>query len=286
MSQIIIAGIKRGSRFSPNHIGNDAAIFALTAQYLRQLGCIVNEYTETDLEEKNPDEKYIFNMVRDWRSIRRLQQLENNGHVVVNSGFGIENCTREKMTRILLDNDIAHPESLFLSTDIDPEQELERVGFQHCWIKRGDFHAIHREDVTYVRNREEARSILKEYALRGIPTAVINEHLVGDLVKFYGVAGTSFFHWFYPSNQHHSKFGLEKINGTAQGFAFDIDYLQNLCNKAAGVLNIHIYGGDCIVSEEGSIKIIDFNDWPSFAPCRDEAAPHIAQCIFNLFNQR
>ena len=31
MSKLTLAGIRRGNQFSPNHIGNDAAIFALTA---------------------------------------------------------------------------------------------------------------------------------------------------------------------------------------------------------------------------------------------------------------
>lgn len=280
-----IAGIRRGNQFSPNHIGNDAAIFSLTAEHLGKLGCKVNEYIESDLLLQDLNEKAIFNMVRDWKSIHKLQELENNGHIVINSGYGIENCTREKMTRLLLDHHIPHPTSLFLSTQTDPTQMLEEAGLDHCWIKRGDFHAIHREDVTYVRNREEAKSILKEYAIRGIPTAVINEHLVGDLVKFYGVTGTDFFYWFYPSNQHHSKFGLEVINGTAKGIPFNQDYMQQICNEAARVLNIHIYGGDCIVSEEGEIRIIDFNDWPSFAPCREEAAPYIAGRIYELITK-
>ena len=213
MSKLTLAGIRRGNQFSPNHIGNDAAIFALTAQHLRKLGCDVNEYIESDLLLQDPKEKGIFNMVRDWKSIHKLQELEDKNYFVVNSGYGIENCTREKMTRLLLSNHISHPASLILRTDEDPTEALEKAGFFNCWIKRGDFHAIHREDVTYVRNPEEARSILKEYAIRGIPSAVINEHLVGDLVKFYGVAGTDFFYWFYPSNMHHSKFGLEVING-------------------------------------------------------------------------
>lgn len=49
MSKLTLAGIRRGNQFSPNHIGNDAAIFALTAQHLRKLGCDVNEYIESDL---------------------------------------------------------------------------------------------------------------------------------------------------------------------------------------------------------------------------------------------
>ena len=48
MSKLTLAGIRRGNQFSPNHIGNDAAIFALTAQHLRKLGCDVNEYIESD----------------------------------------------------------------------------------------------------------------------------------------------------------------------------------------------------------------------------------------------
>lgn len=286
MSKLTLAGIRRGNQFSPNHVGNDAAIFSLTAEYLRKLGCVVNEYIESDLLLQDPKEKGIFNMVRDWKSIHKLQRLEDKGYCVVNSGYGIENCTREKMTRLLLSHEISHPRSLILRTDEDPTEAIEEMGFYNCWIKRGDFHAIHREDVTYVRNPEEAKTILREYAIRGIPSAVINEHLVGDLVKFYGVAGSDFFYWFYPSNMHHSKFGLEVINGTAKGIPFEENTLRQLCEKAAKVLNVHVYGGDCIVSDESVIRLIDFNDWPSFAPCRNEAAPHIAQRIWELMRDQ
>lgn len=117
MSKLTLAGIRRGNQFSPNHIGNDAAIFALTAQHLRKLGCDVNEYIESDLLLQYPKEKGIFNMVRDWKSIHKLQELEDKNYFVVNSGYGIENCTREKMTRLLLSNHISHPASLILRTD-------------------------------------------------------------------------------------------------------------------------------------------------------------------------
>lgn len=285
MTKYTIAGIRRGNMFSPNHIGNDAAIFSLTVKHLQSYGCTVNEYIESDLHLNTVEESLIFNMVRDWKSIKRLQQLEDKGCTVVNSGYGIENCTRERMTRLLLENNISHPKSLIVSTTDEPNEMLERAGLYNCWVKRGDFHAVHREDVTYVRNREEAHSILKEFSIRGIETAVINEHLGGDLIKFYGVKNTPFFYWFYPSSTHHSKFGWEQINGTARGFSFDESTLHSLCERAADVLNVSIYGGDCIVSEDGHIQMIDFNDWPSFAPCRDEAAPHIAKCIWDSFVQ-
>ncbi len=280
MKTTTIAGIRRGSQYSPNHIGNDAAIFNLTAEHLRQQGYEVNEYSETEFIESDIPETAIFNMVRDTASINKLQLLETQGRIVVNSAFGIQNCTRERMTRILLSNNIPHPESLIVNTD-EPLPLSFRFVNTHCWVKRGDFHAIHREDVSYARNPEETESILNEYALRNIKTAVINEHLEGDLVKFYGVAGTDFFHWFYPDEHNHSKFGWERINGKAQGIPFDLSTFIEICNRAAAALNVDVYGGDGVVMKDGTVKIIDFNDWPSFAPCRTMAAPHIARCIIN-----
>ena len=80
-------------------------------------------------------------------------------------------------------------------------------------------------------------------------------------------------------------FVFEFINVTEMGIPFDEAELRLLCHKAAEVLNIHIYGGDCIVSEDGVMRIIDFNDWPSFAPCREEAAPNIARRIWDLMRE-
>jgi len=280
MKQNKIAGIVRGNCYSPNHVGNDAAVFNETIRHLELAGYEVTTYTEEDVLNREVLEPVIFTMARSKEVVEKLKEYENRGAVVVNSGYGISNCTREQMTRLLVDNNIPHPRSIITSTkDHHIAQRLKEEGMDNCWIKRGDFHAIHREDVTYVRHIGEAEGILSEYALRGIPNAVINEHLVGDLVKFYGVAGSDFFYWFYPFNMNHSKFGHEQINGKATGIAFSVEDMHAICERSAQVLKVKIYGGDCIISPEGEIRIIDFNDWPSFAPCRDQAAPHIARCI-------
>ena len=276
----------RAGAYSPNHIGNDAAIFNAMADQLRKRGCEVNVYSEEQFNAGDVKEDIIVNMCREQRSIERLQQLENEGRLVINSGYGIENCTRERMTRILVGSNIPYPESLIVNTDEVVKGALKKAGFTQCWIKRGDFHAMHKEDVSYVRHPEEAQEVLQEYFLRGIKRAVINVHLVGDLIKFYGVQGTPFFFWFYPFDMGHSKYGHEAINGKSQGLEFDKEKMRAICQNASEVLDVKIYGGDCIVSPEGDIRIIDFNDWPSFAPCRTEAAPHIAKCILNAIKQR
>lgn len=269
-----IVGVSRGSEYSPNHVDNDAAIFSLTARELEKHGCDVRVFNEKDFVSMGVEADYIFDMARDKATISLLKSMEDKGAIVVNSAYGIENCSRRPMTEKLIENGIPHPESYIISTD----EEFLFESFPY-WIKRGDSHAIVREDVNYVECREEAELVLADFRKRGIGTAVINEHLLGDLVKFYGVAGTDFFFSFYPTEQSHSKFGLEAINGENRGYPFDKNVLKKYADKAAKVLNVPIYGGDCVVSSDGTIRIIDFNDWPSFARCRNEAAPYIAECI-------
>lgn len=286
MAEIKIAGIMRAGVFSPNHIGNDSTIFNIVADQLRKRGCEVNVYSEDRFVNQEITEDIIVNMCREQRSIAKLQQLEDAGALVINSGYGIENCTRERMTRILLGSNIPFPESIMVNTDEGVRETLRRSSMTPCWIKRGDFHTMHKEDVTYVRHAEEAQEVLQEYFLRGIKRAVISRHLEGDLIKFYGIAGTSFFYWFYPFDSDYSKYGKEKANGKSRGFAFVEERLKAICAKAADALDVKIYGGDCVVSPEGEIRIIDFNDWPSFAPCRQEAATQIAKYIMSAIKER
>ena len=286
MAEIKIAGILRAGAYSPNHIGNDAAIFNAVADNLRKRGCIVNTYSEEQFLNGQVSENIIVNMCREMKSIHKLQELEDGGAIVINSGYGIENCTRERMTRILIGSGIPYPDSLIVNTNEGVIDALRNAGMEQCWIKRGDFHAMHKEDVSYVRHSVEAQEVVQEYFLRGIKRAVIKRHLVGDLIKFYGVQVSSFFFRFYPFDAGHSKYGHEAINGKSQGLEFSKDKLREICQRASEVLDVKIYGGDCIVSPEGDIRIIDFNDWPSFAPCRKEAAPHIAKCILSSIKSR
>lgn len=148
MAEINIAGIMRAGAYSPNHIGNDAAIFNAAAEQLRKRGCQVNIYSEEQFNRDGVEENVIMTMCRESRSIEHLQREEDKGKIVINSGYGIENCTRERMTRILQGNGIPYPESLIVNTDEVIKPMLKKSGFKSCWIKRGDFHAMHKEDVS------------------------------------------------------------------------------------------------------------------------------------------
>ena len=283
MKKPIITGIRRSSVFSPNHVGNDAAIFDGVVEFIKEKGFPIKICTEQELGSITENPQHVFSMMRQPDAIQRMLQWEQEGCQCINAASGIENCGRESMTRLLLAHNIPYPDSIITLTSEQIKPLLEQRGFSSCWIKRSDYHALHREDVTYARNAEEVQYLLSEYALRGIDKVVINTHLEGDLIKFYGVSGSSFFYWFYPFEKNHSKFGWEKINGKAKRIPFDYENLRSLCNHAAEILKLIVYGGDCIVSPDGTIHIIDFNDWPSFAPCRSEAIPVIGERIIEEF---
>lgn len=286
MAEIKIAGVMRAGAFSPNHIGNDTAIFNLTADALRKRGCRVNVYSEEEFRNHEIDEPVVMAMCREPESVAKLKRLEDGGHLAINSGYGIENCTREIMTRLLLGNGIPYPDSLIVNTNESVRDEMEEKGFSSVWIKRGDIQTIHREDVSFCRHPEEAQEVLHEYFYRGIKRAVINRHLTGDLIKFYGIAGTDFFYAFYPLEAVHEKYNDLKEQQQTRFYPVDKEVLRATCERAAGILDVKIYGGDCIVAPDGTFQIIDFNDWPSFAPCRDTAAVKIAKAIYSMATRK
>ncbi|MDR0296133.1 MAG: hypothetical protein LBH91_08180 [Prevotellaceae bacterium] len=280
MSKMLLAGIKRKHQFSPNHVGNDRAIFNCTVAQLKRMGYQVNEYEEDELISRGLVERNIFSMAREPQVLAKLQERERAGGVIVNSVQGVENCFRNNQTRILGNENAPVPESVIMETVKPDKSAFEALG--PCWVKRGDFHALHREDVVFVPNAAAGCNILAEYARRGITAVTVSKHIPGDLVKFYGVRGTDFFFHFYPEEYSHSKFGHEAVNGKPNHYSLDTERLKATAFEVADILNVDIFGGDVIVTAKGEIFLIDMNDWPSFAPCREEAALPIAQRIHQL----
>ena len=151
--------------------------------------------------------------------------------------------------------------------------------YSSCWVKQATEHKTREGDVVFATDARAVAEALEMLRARKLPRAVVQRHLDGDLVKFYGVgagtgvaasspdgetAGSSWFRWFHP-REHPPK-----------GHAFDEDALRDIAWRAAGALGLEVWGGDAIVTREGAIFVIDVNAWPSFALYRDEAADHIA----------
>ena len=276
-----LIGILRGAEFSPNMTDSDAAILQAVAEALRHRGHEVETMSEQDFVSayrhninKVCDIDCIFGMYRRTDTIEILHRIETEfGIPCVNPMIGIENSSRLRLTKLFREMHIPMPESWILP------MEAELPLKYPAWMKRGEGCAQEKDDVVYVENEAEAAQAMQHFRERGLGDAIVAcTHLEGDLIKFYGVEGTSFFDWSYASGAH-SKFGLEERNGVAKGFSFSLEALKEMADRAAKGLHLPVYGGDCIVSSEGSIGIIDFNDWPSFSRCRAEASKAIAERI-------
>src|SRR5438132_1301696 len=125
--------------------------------------------------------------------------------------------------------------------------------------------------VTFTSTRDGAAEALRALAARHIPKAVLQPHVEGDLVKFYGIgAGArsdgapAWFRWFYHKEQR------------VVGHPLDPAQLARAVRRAALALGLDVYGGDAIVTRAGGIVLLDVNAWPSFALYREEAAERIA----------
>lgn len=262
----LFGGIKRKVHYSPNHSKNDSLVLYKTADELEKLGADYILYSEDEILTSSIETNLFFSMARSTDAIIKLAEFEKEGAIIVNSTKSVLNTHRVNMIRELYRNNIPLPKSAVVKTDSNMQFKISSIGENKVWVKRGDVHAIHREDVTLVYSNEELNFVLNEFSLRGVRSAIIQQHLEGDVVKFYSVKDTDFFYWYHVEKQH-------KYN-------FNLKYLKYLASRSSEILDLQIYGGDAVIGKDGAITIIDINDWPSFAPVRDEASKYIAQTIF------
>jgi glutathione synthase/RimK-type ligase-like ATP-grasp enzyme len=262
---LCFTAVRRDPLYSPGHIENDARILEATAQRLRELGHHVSVIEETQLDGQEPA-PVIFAMCQSRRGIEWLRDREARKHVVINRPQAILNCYRENLVRVLEVQGIGMPPTVVVPTDRKrlrlPVNIARAPGI---WVKRGDAHALRKDDVVRVENAKEVMDALESLHARGVRVAVVQAHVEGALLKFYAVRGTRFFRRY--------------VAGSTQVAGLDSERLQQTAARAAVALGLDVYGGDVIVQGSGEIVFVDINDWPSFAPCWDKAATPIARRI-------
>ncbi len=267
-------GVSRAELFSPNRTAGDAAVFRAVALELEQAGNSVTCMTEQELVQNGIPAGIdgIFQMAR---SSSALAVLERATVPVTNTVQAVRNCHRAAQTEILQGSGLI-PESVICPTTGVPD------GWNRypCWIKRGDSHAVEQDDVQYVTSKSECDAAIRVLAGRGVRTCVLQDHVPGWIVKFYGVKGYGLTDC-YASSERDGKYGLERYNDTPGDSSVDMDALKAVADRASELLGVDVYGGDAVVGPDGGIILIDFNDWPSFRTCTAGAASRIADLIQN-----
>ena len=274
MSAVITCcGVYRELAHSPGRIDDDAAILESVGAVLTERGFSVELITADALTE-TPSAN-VFVMCERGTILDRLTAMEKAGSIVVNSPAAIRNTYRHRMVELFARRRVSAPPSQIVATDAVTPRPADCM-----WVKRYDFHATQADDVMYVASETGWRQALRRFAERGMPFAVAQENVAGDLVKFYGVrssvAATSanWFQWFYHRDQ-----GM-------LGHPFDTARLHEAALDAAAALGLEIFGGDAIIQASGEPMIIDLNAWPSYALYRDEAARAIAEHLSQRFRRR
>ena len=270
-----VLAIMRAERFSPNSVGRDRAIMEAVVDRLRVKDCEVCLVNEDNLVHPGASEildspEQLDLILTMGRCPETLDWLRHSNAVVINSPKGIENCVRSRLMPLM--------ESI--GSPLPPKE-----GTDGYWLKRGDAAAQTKGDVVYAVDNEALATAIRTMNARGITDFVVSAHVVGDLVKFYGVDHDDFFRWFYPTDDGQTKFGDESRNGLARHYPFQVDKLRYEVQRLAAAVGVSVYGGDAIVRADGSFCLIDFNDWPSFSRCREAAADAIASLVINRENR-
>lgn len=286
--------ISRSEKFSPNLARNDAAIFMAVVDELKAMGHEVGVMGEEEMLEHDytPYDR-VMTMARDVTALIRLQerlQREGGTHLLskfVNSLGGCFTCSSKSLVAIEMQEAQVPQPRFLLGYDeriVEGADEQVAAGWtMPAWLKNSDSCATRPEDTIFCATEEDCLRAFEMYRTNHVHTWLLQAHQAGDLVKFYGVEGTGFFRWNYAS-QGHSKFGHEKINGKERGYAFDAEELMRHADGFARQIGVPIYGGDAVIDDKGQCWFIDFNDFPSFSSCREEAARAIASRIGSDFN--
>ncbi len=270
-------GIFRERAHSPGRETDDAEILRLTAKHLEARGFEVTLIAPEELDGALEDRpQFVFLMCERLEILGRLRALEQAGARMINSPSSVLNTYRERMIAQFQEANVPFIESRLVSTS-----EPDAIPQLPVWVKRADVHNTRDGDVSFATTADEFRAALLGLAARGIPRAVLQPHVAGDLIKFYGIGhghrrdgGPSWFRWFYHRNQQ------------IAGHPYDPKQLGRLVRSAGSALGLEIYGGDAIATATGDLVLLDVNAWPSFALYREEAAPAIAGHLALLAGRR
>ena len=239
-----VLAILRAKEFSPNAVDRDEAIMMAVVKQLRAQDCDVDVVNEDGPWSLTAGYDMVLTMGRRPETLSRLSAA---GIRSINSSEAVAHCQRSRLSKIMREEGIPMP----------PE-----TGSDGFWLKRGDVAgSMSDKDVMFAADANELKACKEEFRQRGIEDYVVCAHVKGYEVKFYGVLHADFFRSFSLSQQQ---------SGVVPG-------LREAAERLAAAVGIEVYGGDCIVRQDGTFCIIDFNDWPSFSRCRDEAADAIAR---------
>src|SRR3984957_9593280 len=263
--KIQVMGVYREAEHSPGKVEADAAILDAVIDQLRASGAETISIDAARFVAGGFSTPHlVLAMCQGERGLARLSACEEAGAVVINSALAIRNCYRDLLGAGLMRAGVPVPEGVVVRTaaplDLKPLRTIDLSS--PMYVKRGDLHALGPHDVQRVEDLEQLSAALIRFARRGVQLAYVQQELIGEVVKFYGVSGGEYFATVAETETDLSEAQKRALNHAA--------------STAAAALGLEVWGGDAIVKGD-HFSIVDFNDWPSFNRVRDDAARAIAR---------
>jgi len=261
MKPLAMLGIYREQIFSPGKIEDDAAIMDATVEELSRRGWEVAALRAEALSSSRPRPENVLSMAQSDRVLNILKEWTGQGTRVINTVQSVRNCYRKPLTHLLSAAGICIPLSQLVNLE-EANAGISLLSSDKLWLKRGDVHAVEPGDVASVTCKEELDQALAHFLGKNIRHLLLQKHVPGPVVKFYGVGQGTYFRAYLAANG-------EELTSNA-------DQLRAIARQAADAVGLEVYGGDAILSETNGPVLIDLNDWPSFSRCCRSAAENIA----------
>lgn len=264
-------GIYREIQNSPNRETDDSLILSAVMKELEALR-VRTELLSPEAADGRALENWdmIVPMCESYPRLMRLKELQRRSSaMIVNPPDSVLACYRTNMLAAFRATPaLSLPPSELRNVALTgPLAEVSFDLSAGLWVKRGDVHNTCSHDVVFARDWADVETIRKDFARREISQMLLQQHIDGDLIKFYGVGPNQWFTWFYHDPE------------TARRLAFEIEALAAAAATAAAAVKLEVFGGDAIVAPDGKLYVIDINSWPSFAKVRAEAARQIARLL-------
>ncbi|MCG2725384.1 MAG: hypothetical protein L6420_03835 [Elusimicrobia bacterium] len=263
-------GIFREKTNSPNRETDDTLILKGVTEELSRLGCETHLIEPENINLINPEDwDIILPMCENLSNVLKLAKWQSS--FLINNVDAVLNCYRDKMTDILQkEASRFYPKTeKRLIENFPGTKPPDFFTEKGCWIKRGDVHNTCTHDVHFIKDWNDCEKVKTDFKSRKIKSVIAQDHIQGDLIKFYGIGPYKWFDWFYHRPQELSN------------FKFNLSDLEQAAGEIAKFIGLEIYGGDAIITPESEIYVIDINSWPSFARVREEAKIHIARHIYS-----
>jgi glutathione synthase/RimK-type ligase-like ATP-grasp enzyme len=265
-----LLGVYRERIFSPGKIQEDAGILEATLAELSRSGYETSAAEAGNLERsKRP--ACVLSMAQSDSALHILEGWQKKGTRVINSVSSVRNSYRKPLISLLAKGNFPVPLGQILPLE-EVERRIPFGALTSYWLKRGDVHATRSEDVVRVTSKEELVRAIDYFHRHQIGEVLIQEHVGGEAVKFYGVGAGEYFRAFQSSS--------------GDEITLQMEHLAVLACKSAEAVGLEIYGGDAIITEKGEVVLVDLNDWPSFSWCCQPAAKSIAQYVIRGLQRR